>query len=389
MKLTLNSYSTPHRRKQLVYLLIEKLKTSGTIRTTNWFYKSALKGRFSEVDSSYAREFATQMDSMITVLNRVYEDKWDFHLDPIFDGQKFLYFDIYVLIHFPEIDILNSENRTHKIKDLLVTFKIKDNGDYNFVPYELAGTRATLSYEEWFVGYNHSHLQANKPNDFSDVFYNGPICTGSGEINDVMATMWDAGYIEEVFEMFLFTLNTLVEWESLEGTPHIRMERVVIGGEARISDVSDSNVQNYFVSILGNIENFDVDFVFSENRYKIKQNNKFQNIIKNIIIDKMSANWSKLLVTKINEKYYGYSHPEILDLSDRFLNDNQEKPYIIVQNLVLEFEVEEYSGELPEINNYEVHPKILKYAARELEKQLYYKSVRKSTIEKYHQSINA
>lgn len=389
MKLTLNSYNNRSRRKHLIYLIIEKLKTTGVIRTTNWFYKSALKDRFCAVDSSQAREFATQMDSIITVMNRVHEDKWDFHLEPVFDGSRFAYYEIYVQIHYPEITISNSERREHNIKDLIVTFHLRNNGAGQIVPYELCGTRATLSYEEWFVGYNHSHLQANKPNNFEDVFFTGSFCTGSGEINDVMATMWDAGYSEEHFEMFLFTLNTVAEWESLEGTPHIRMERVVIGSESKISDVSDSNVISYYQIINDNIENFDVDFVFSENRYKIKQNEKFENIIKNIIINKMSSYWSKLLVTKVNEKYYGYSHPEIVDVTNRFLNTEEQKPYTIIQNLVLEFDVEEYSGELPEINNYEVHPKILKYAARELEKQLYYKSVRKSTIEKYYQSSNA
>ena len=389
MKLTLNSYSIRPRRKHLIYLLIEKLKTTGIIRTTNWFYKSALKDRFCEVDSSQARKFATQMDSIITVMNRVHEDKWDFHLEPIFDGSNFEYYEIYVQIYYPEITISNSQNRTHNIKDLIVTFHLKDNGDGQIVPYKLCGTRATLSYEEWFVGYNHSHLQANKPDRFEDVFFNGSFCTGSGEINEVMATMWDVGYSEEHFEMFLFTLNTVTEWESLEGTPHIRMERAVIGSEAKISDVSDSNIISYFQIINDNIESLNVDFVFSENRYKIKQNEKFENIIKNIIINKMSSYWSKLLVTKVNEKYYGYNHPEIIDVTTRFLNLQKQKPYTIIQNLVLEFDVQQYSGELPEINNYQVHPKILKYAARELEKQLYYKSVRKSTIEKYHQSINA
>ena len=389
MKLTLNSYSNRPRRKHLIYLLIEKLKLTGTIRTTNWFYKTALKNRFYTVDSSNATAFATQMDSMITVLNRVYEDRWDFHLNPVFNDSKFSFYEIYVQIHYPEIIIINSENRTHTIKDLIVTFMLRNNGDGQIVPYDLRGTRATMSYDEWFIGYRHSHLTGNKPNSFEDVFYPGEFCTGSGEINDVMAILWEEGYVEEQFEMFLFTINSFVEWESLEGVPHVRMERISVVGPARISDFSDTSLQSYYLSIFNVIENLNVDFVFSENRYKIKQNEKFNNLIKNIIIRDMPSSWDKLLVKKVDDKYYGYSHPQIEDMSNHFLNSNEEKPYTIIQNLVLEFDVETYSGELPEIDSYEVHPKILKHAARELEQKLYYQSVRKSTIEKHNQNSNA
>lgn len=391
MKLTLNSYRERNRsrKKRLIYYLIERLKITGTIRTTNWFYKSALKDRFYGISSSDARNFATQIDSMITVLNRVYEDKWDFHLEPIFEGDYFLYYKISVVIHYPEFIIENSDGRQHTIKDLLVTFDIQNNGDDEYHIYNLHGTRGFMSYAEWFVGYRHSHLTSNKPTSFNDVFITGSFCTGSGEINDVMATLWENGYSEEHFEMFLHTLNTVAEWESLEGIPYIKMESITIGKKQNLSDVSDSSVKLYYDYIFNALSDVDFDFVFSDNRYKIKQNEKYENIIKNIIINNMQSYWSKLLVTKVGDKYYGYSHPEIIDLHDMFNNVDGEKPYTLIQNYVVQFEVEQYSGELPDINNYKVHPKILNYAARELEKQLYYKSVRKSTIEKYNQGNNA
>jgi hypothetical protein len=207
-----------------------------------------------------------------------------------------------------------------------------------------------------------------------------------------MTTLWENGYSQEHFEMFLHTLNTVAEWESLEGVPHIKIQQITVGQKQKLSVINNDNIESFCNSIFMNLSDVDFDFVFSENRYKIKQNEKYENIIKNIIINSMQDYWSDMLITKIEGKYYGYNHPNIVnsdELTNMFINENNENPYTLIQDKKIEFKVENYSGELPDINNYKVHPKILNYAARELEKQLHYKSVRKSTIEKYNQGNNA
>lgn len=397
--------------RQRVFKLVEQLKLSGTIRTTAWFYKAVKKGRFKRLVHDYRNEqevlnFCNQIDSIITILNSVYDNKWDFHLEPVFDDfipNTLKYFKLKVIIHYPEFNIINSNGLSHTIKDLLVSFSIMkydgtdSEGNYQaqYLPRQLTGTRATLSYEEWFVGYQHSHLRVNKPSDFYDVFDAGDFCTGSGEINEVFATLWENGYSEEHFEMLLHTVNTVAEWESLEGTPHIKMQSIGIGKKQSLSDMSESRTKDYYSSLVTYMQShypsIDADFVYSDNRFKIKQNEKFDNFLKQFIIDFMPDYWDKILVKKINGNYVGYSHPKIYsqEQMEQKFTTLGEKPYTIIQNLVLDFEVLPYSGELPDINLYNVHPKLINYAAREFEKQLYNKSVRESTIEKYYQNNNA
>ena len=396
--------------KQRVYELLKRAKMSGAIRSTNWFYRAVKKGRFKNIVADYRDEsevmnFCNQIDSMITILNSIYGNKWDFHLVPIFnsDVDQVRYYMLYVVIHYPEFVITNSRQRTHTIKDLLVSFKIarydgEDNeGNFQnqYLPQQLQGTRATMTYEEYFVGYRHSHLTQNKPGSFWDVFEGGDFCTGSGEINEVFATLWENGYSEEHFEMFLHTLNTVAEWESLEGTPHIRMERITIGKQENVSDMSGSRLGSYYERLYNTLQtygdNLDVDFVYSDNRFRIKINNKFENFIKQFVINYMPYYWSKILVKKVNDTYIGYSHPDIISEEEleRIFAYEGQPAITVVQDLVLPFKVLPYSGELPDINLYNVHPKLLEYVSTEFEKQLYTKSVRESTIEKYYQDSNA
>ncbi len=394
MKLTLNA--NRDRRKYLIDRVIENAKRNGAIRRTSWLFTLAKKGRFIHVSPDDAEAFATQIDSMITVLNRVHGNKWDFHFDQVHVDNVFRGFYIHIVIHYPGITILNSEDREHFIKDLLVTFLIKNNDYDSYVPYQLSGTRATMSYEEWFNGYRHSHLISNKPSSFNDVYNVGPFCLGEGDLNETLTTMWDSEYEyqDEIFEAFLYAIDSVVEWESLEGTPHIKMETVRIGEASNyIDNLSDKNLKDFhdrFILSLYPPINF--DFVFSEDRYEIKQNKKFEDILRELIIIHLPDNVKYLLVTKTDGRLYGYASPIIEtqnQLINRFCNNNGELPYTYVQDNKLEFKVEEFSGELPDINNYNVHPKFLNYVSRELEKQLYYKSVRKSAIERHYQTNNA
>ena len=99
----------------------------------------------------------------------------------------------------------------------------------------------------------------------------------------------------------------------------------------------------------------------------------------------------KLLVSQVGDKYYGYEHPFINSPEDMkaMFTARNELPHFYLRSNKVEFNVEPYAGELPDINKYKVHPKFIEYASTRLEQELYYKSVRKSTFEKYHQPVDA
>lgn len=390
------------RFSTLIYNTIKNSKTSGNIRKTRWLYVRALKGFFHGVkknDEDIAKNFANQMDSMISVLNDVHGENWDFDIRSTNNDYGFAGFKLYVVINYPNINITNSEGDNHNIKNLVVSFRVKDSELENsegypvYGMYDIRGTRSSMTYEEWFIGYLHSHLSTNKFQSFSDAFRLGEFCLGEDtEIRYQQENLY-AEYSPEMFQLFLWTIDSIVNWESLDGVPYVRMNKITIGTEASQVSMSDKrNLEEYYDNVRKFVDSLNVDFVFSESRYKIKQNNKFERFIHNLVVEYLSDYWRRLLVSKVGDKYYGYEHPVINtpeEMKAMFTNSREGLPHFYLRSNKVEFNVEPYGGELPDINNYKVHPKFIEYVSTRLEQELYYKSVRKSTFEKYHQPVDA
>lgn len=383
---------------------INRIKTNGNIRKTSWMHKMLSSNRLYNFDSYYADEYADVFDKMTTVLNRVYNQNWDYHYVPVRDSYDNIYkFEIYILIYYPEVLIKNSSGNQHLIQDLLVNLKLKsntnDDGSIGIVPERISGSRTSFDYLEWNYGYNHSHLKTYKPDSYRTVFKGGSFCLGEAtEIVELQSLLYD-NFSEDLFEMFLFTLNSMVEWESLEGVPYKKISKIILSDDKyRVSCTSLYDLKSYFRQIEDHIgSDFKPDFLYKTGIYGIRKNDKFLQLLKNIVLNHLQDNWKKLLVNKKSDgSYYGYSHPSIQseeDLNKKYqvaTVNGYEIPYVQLRDKQLKFKVRPLSGiEVPDPNDYTIHPNLINYAAEQLEQQLYYQSVRKSTIERYHQTINA
>lgn len=413
MNINLNRRSNSRQETRLLKVLSEKQKT-GEFRTTRFFYDGFKKKRFANInyEAMTAEDFASQIDSIISVLNDKFGDKWDFTLMPlieeVYNEETSDYDNIYkglsitVLLHYPHINISNSRGATAIIQDLIVTFFIKSNengtGDQLTVS-KLLGTRASLDYKEWFSYYLHSHLNTMKPTTYDDCFTTKEFCLGSGGITELLADMWDSEYKYDpiIFEAFLYAIDSLVEWESIEGTPYIEFEKNVASTdtEKQLSDtLSKSALSDYFntfrQTIISDLDN--VDFILSENRYKIKDNLKFREYLKkNLKTNRYLL--QNLLYVKRGNKLIGYRSigPSVTEevMSERF-KQRGELPSIFIQGNELKFKVRGHEGtEEENLTGYKVHPNFINYAKEQLEQQLFIKYIRKSTIDKQNQVSNA
>jgi|GEM_PF-7031783 len=396
MEIAINRKTSPGSQSRTPYNLAESMRTMGNIRSTEWLFKRARKGLIRGVHQEDAVNFADTIDSMISVLNRVFEGRWDFHFNPKREDGKWSY-ELWVLVHYPKVEITNEEGLSHDLEDLILTFRInkqgvEEEGRIIYGPEELRGTRATLSYEEWFSHYMHSHLDTWRTESFSDCLEATTFCTGGGEINDLIATL-RAGYTEGVFELFALTLDVVANWESIEGGPHILMKNITLGSYDNYAEMIDESILRRAFSYLDRrLDNLNVDFIFSEGMYKIKHNDKFTQFIKNILIEYNSEYNRYFIVNKVGSNYVGYNFPDIKtpeELKSNFLNSRGELPYTLIQGKKIEFKVKKFTGEMPDINNYGVHPKFLNYVSTKLEQKLYKKTIRRNSIERYNQSINA
>lgn len=376
---------------------IQYWSQTGSLRKTSFIHALARTGWLYSGGRRIenANEFCNVIDSIITVMNRVHENNWDIHLTPIFHSNgKFKYFKLEIKILFPEITITNSNGNSHTIKDLIFAFELRKSDVTNsYYPSEFRGTRATLNEYEWRQGYYHSHLPTIKPTSFHDTLYLNSFCTGSNtEINNVSVGMNEEGYSEELFELFLHTVDTVVSWESLEGNPYKYIDQLTTNTD-RQYNVSNTIHESILISMFNTLKISFEDYVFNymyiNDKFEVKKDNQFINFLKQNIIDCNERSIIRnLIVKRIQGIYFGFTE-NVIGISDHNfiedIHDEGEKiPYTVIQGRKIYFklitpETEETTNS---IDSYTVHENFIDYAANKLNEKLYYKAVRKSAIER-------
>lgn len=213
----------------------------------------------------------------------------------------------YFKVLYPEVKITNTRKDNHTIKNLVVIFSLK--WDYHYKKWQInkmTGLRLTLSFLEAHYHYNHSHLQsATLKSDFKSMT-SSIFCLGSSTLGMSIAeynTEEDKEKSALVLEGILYTLDTYVTWESLEGVPHNYMNRLLpLGGEI----VTDSNVDPYTEDLLRSLISkkipLSLDFGIKNNTIFIKNTSKNVEFFKNLIDSRFFSRASY-----IEKSFYCYS----------------------------------------------------------------------------------
>jgi hypothetical protein len=137
-------------------------------------------------------------------------------------------FLIHLLHH--DITITNSIEQSHFIGDITTNVQGHFKLDKLFINTSLRGRRLTFNFNEYVIGFHHSHLSClpgsgDKSRDFclgsSNHMFSGVIVNesyGDVAINDLE------------FESILLGIEEYVAWESLEGGPHFKIEMLGVDG---------------------------------------------------------------------------------------------------------------------------------------------------------------
>lgn len=412
------SSSDTKQVKRLVERL-NKIKLEGKgLKSTRLFYKLLRKKqlrKFSDSSSEqeYAVKLSNQFDKMLSILRHKFEENWDIFLHPYVRNGEIKY-EIGFAILYPEIEIFNSDDISHTIKNLIVYVSLMENtesesGEIGFG--NIKGTRVTLSDSEFRVGYLHSHLHPYRMLPHN-IFLNATsFCLGEGELGTFLTNSYsDPDYVfdEISFESFLYLIDTLVEWESLEGTPYIRFSKIwtQFSGDSApmipntnlhqpVAEISFQNLLDFLNSDGTKLLTFltSLDFVISENRYKIKDTKKVNEILVKMIVESTSfssSDLSRIVVTgdsKYSTSFKGYvKTAEATPISiEHITNPDLDRiPQIILGNKVIPFSLVEDSFEEEEettpLSAYFIHPVILTQLFNHYEQHLYAESVRQSAI---------
>lgn len=405
--------------KRLVERL-NKIKLEGKgLKSTKLFYKLLRKKQLRQFsDSSSQQESAirlsNQFDKMLSILKHKFEENWDIFLHPYVRNGEVKY-EIGFAILYPEIEIFNSYDESHTIKDLIVYISLLENtesgrGEIGFG--NIKGTRATLSDSEFRVGYLHSHLHPYRMLPHNVLLNATDFCLGEGELGTFIINSYsDPDYVfDEIhFESFLYLIDTLVEWESLEGTPYIKFSKIWTesSGDSAPTIPNADLGQHIVKDLVYGLINFlnsdslrlltflsSLEYVISENRYKIKDTKKVNETLVEMIVESgffTSSDLARTVVTgdsKYSTYFKGYVktvEPTPISIEHITNPDLDRIPQIILGNKVIPFSLVEDSFKEEEeetipLSAYFIHPVILTQLFNHYEQRLYAESVRQSAI---------
>lgn len=127
----------------------------------------------------------------------------------------------YITTHFPVIEITNSKDEKHIIRDLFVRFSITSinaGGTYK-CKLDVEGARTTFTGKEMISIYSHSHLHTGTDTGFSS------FCLGYSDFKTFIETLMMDPSEDNWFIVFC-SLKAYVSWESLEGGPYAKIHNI-------------------------------------------------------------------------------------------------------------------------------------------------------------------
>ena len=375
--------------------LEKKIKLAGKIRDSTWFTRQVAKKRVIIDGLEISEEVFTQFKICIKTIADIYENNWDIAFSLLRTNQKIYIVVKGIHILFPEVKISNSRQNSHNIKDLLVAIELSNSNNRRLKVSNIKGGRLYLTKAEFQSNYFHSHLSIsfNSLDQYGKVPFLKTFCTGSGEINIYKSNINGDGLTESNFIPFAMQIMTLVNWESIEGTPYNYIDRIRLrasGGSFYYYDERrhGTGVYNKLVRYLQNLENTtpDVDIVLNAtNTYEIVDNEKLQNLIHNLdFLEEEKRMYFCSLSSQQPEVYYEYGKIpgaiNIPTISSDYIFRNELKPFIIEKG-------EDKKNKEQEVV-YTLHPKVITYIKNNLEYELNKKRIRQGTIDKYRDQFS-
>jgi hypothetical protein len=284
------------------------------------------------------------------------------------------YIEFYFATIYPIFDLTNSENYKHTIRDLVVchTFKFTNN---NYHPGTPKGGRLTKTTLEINGNYQQSHLPSYS-SWLDEPCYVQTFCIGHDDASRMIAEFTiEMDY--DRFELYLYLIDAMVKWESIEGVPYYFMNKIVDPSFTFIIDSNYREESKFVEDILSQKTPLDVDFYVSEGRYRIAINKKAEDFIKNQL-DFYSTNLYNAFCCTYSPFTKRYYSKYIIEQAQKkkklkvkskqyFIYQGEKKYSKIINNPEQPKEVLE--------KDYIIYPKFLKNVLRKLEYCLYEKAI--------------
>lgn len=324
-----------------------------------WFLKYVEK-RWFGIDNL---EIAKRFEELRDILDEIHGENWDFFFIDKHSLPK-------INILYPKLEMTNSVGHEHTIRDIIISLDLYVNSDKLCFRTSIKGHRLTVSKKEYLSSYQHSHLYPTNYVDYKyDLFGPYHFCLGNNEIPEIIATYNDnqeAG----TFELLLLTLETMLAWESLEGTPYIKINSLSLKvsgseryywneshGKTIFEHLLDSNYLSAF--------SYDMDI----NRIKVLENDFFEESLLSIVINELPI----YLCIRVGNNEHNYNkvinnNGFISHVPIYYVFKGQKIPFKIYDNRKTKINKETMSKAI-------IHPRVYDVVVKNLNRYLYEKCI--------------
>lgn len=332
---------------------------------------------------------------IIDCLNDIYPGNWEM----LFIGRNYGGKRVYVpvpTILFSNVKVENSEGDSIFIKEVLVSL-ILETRTGGIKITEIRGSRPHLDYTQWINNYAHSHLVHTYHTDYHNTFRASNFCLGASEIIDLKSQL-RVDYTNDLFRLFLLTLNSLVYWESLEGVPHVKMRNVRLTNhnEYNFNDLQGeiNECSQDLMRFINKDNKLDLGLSVVNNRIKLNSSGNLYETIKDILIKKRDRSYYQYVLGKISmtsrRKKWRIPNSNSIRELPNFRNSEGELPFVYIQGRKLEFKVEEPdSNHKVDLNDLDVHPKLVENVSERIEKRIEDQIYRANTTKRLYKLKNA
>lgn len=298
-------------------------------------------------------------------------------------------FKPYFKVLYPKFTITNSLNKHHVIEDLLVIHLVCYGNDHVYTAHP-KGSRLSKTENEINSGYQQSHLPSHA-NWLNSPFNASRFCTGGDTDVSRMISEFEVELDWDRYELYLFCIDSMVKWESLEGVPHKKISTINTSNNL-VNYVNLNKVNSVVSFILKTKLPLDLNFYIANNKYKIKPDEKANAFIKDIVLKLFQYDTFKdILTIRVQNTFDNFLEiPNVTGNSFNFNVTNDQ--YIIFRGkkvfpkLIKKNQRQQKSIT---VDDYIVYPKFLKHVLTELEYKIYERAIIKSGIKIYNSCDNA
>jgi hypothetical protein len=325
---------------------------------------------------------------LLDLFDAKYKNLYD--LGFIYDGINFY---PYFKVLYPNFTITNSNGNLHTIKDLVVIHQVayNTNNEGHIYTKHPMGGRLSKTKLEIVAQYQQSHLPGHSWQEAP--FYITTFCVGGDTDVSRMIAEFEIEIDWDRYELYLFCVDSMVTWESLEGVPYRKIADIKNALNNRVISANQSYVNTLVNTIIKDKIPLDLDFYIEKGLYRIRPNEKANEFIKNQVLKCFTFDkYKTILVSRVANTFNEFLEMKANQQSQQNFNPISSKDYTIFKGKkVFAKLIKEDTRNEPVVSleNLIVYPNFLKDVLNQLESRIYSKAVTKSGIRIYNSSSNA